>query len=163
MSRRLFMSMGLIVSLLLLVPLSLINPAFAHFEHFTHYNNRGSQIGEYYAYEALEPEYAKPNEPVAVMFSIQDQNGRDIYNIDTMVEIYSAATGERIEGWPWTRQEIGDFEVYYDFPELGSYQIVLSVAKDGSGPVDRFGIDPPRTTISSSEGCDCIGRSLTSQ
>jgi hypothetical protein len=149
------MPMGLIVSLLLLVPLSLINPAFAHFEHFTHYNNRGSQIGEYYAYEALQPEYAKPNEPVAVMFSIQDQNGRDIYNIDTMVEIYSAATGERIEAWPWTRQEIGDFEVYYNFPELGSYQIVLSVAKDGGGPIDQYGIDPPRTTISSNQGCDC--------
>jgi hypothetical protein len=149
------MPMGLIVSLLLLVPLSLINPTFAHFEHFTHYNNRGSQIGEYYAYEALEPEYAKPNEPVAVMFSIQDQDGRDIYNIDTMVEIYSAATGERIEAWPWTRQEIGDFEVFYNFPELGSYQIVLSVAKDGGGPANQNGIDPPRTTISSTEGCDC--------
>jgi len=155
MRRRLFMPMGLIISLLLLVPLSLINPAFAHFEHFTHYNNRGSHIGEYYAYEALEPEYAKPNEPVAVMFSIQDQNGRDIYNIDTMVEIYSAATGERIEAWPWTRQEIGDFEVYYNFPELGSYQIVLSVAKNGGGPTSQYGIDPPRTTISSNEGCDC--------
>jgi hypothetical protein len=149
------MSMGLIVLLLFMVPLSFIIPALAHFEHFTHYNNRGSQIGEYYAYEALEPEYARPNEPVAVMFSIQDQNGRDIYNIDTMVEIYSAATGERIEAWPWTRQEIGDFEVFYNFPELGSYQIVLSVVKDGGGSVDRLGIDPPRTTISSNEGCDC--------
>lgn len=151
------MPMGLIASLLLLVLLSLfIPPAFAHFEHFTHYNNRGSQIGEYYAYEALEPEYAGPNEPVAVMFSIQDQDGRDTYNIDTMVEIYSAATGERIEAWPWTRQEIGDFEVFYNFPELGSYQIVLSVAKEGGGaPANQNGIDPPRTTISSTQGCDC--------
>jgi hypothetical protein len=89
------------------------------------------------------------------MFSIQDQDGRDTYNIDTMVEIYSAATGERIEAWPWTRQEIGDFEVFYNFPELGSYQIVLSVAKDGGGPANQNGIDPPRTTISSTEGCDC--------
>jgi hypothetical protein len=149
-----FVLMGLIVSLLLLMPLSFTFPAYAHFEHFTHYNNRGSHIGEYYAYEALEPEYAGPNEPVAVMFSIQDGEGRDTYNIDTMVEIYSAATGERIEAWPWTRQEIGDFEVFYNFPKLGSYQIVLSVAGDGA-PADRYGIDPPRTTISSNEGCDC--------
>jgi hypothetical protein len=150
------MAMALVVSLLLLlVPLFLIIPAFAHFEHFTHYNNRGSQIGEYYAYEALEPEYAGPNEPVAVMFSIQDQDGRDTYNIDTMVEIYSAATGERIEAWPWTRQEVGDFEVFYNFPELGGYQIVLSVAKDSSSSVDRYGIDPSRAAISSNEGCDC--------
>lgn len=154
--RRLVISTGLVVFLSLVVPLHLIIPASAHFEHFTHYNNRGSQIGEYYAYEALEPEYAGPNEPVAVMFSIQDQDGRDTYNIDTMVEIYSAATGERIEAWPWTRQEIGDFEVFYNFPELGSYQIVLSVAKDGGGgPANQNAIDPPRTTISSTEGCDC--------
>jgi hypothetical protein len=153
--RRLVISTGLVVLLSLVVPLHLIIPASAHFEHFTHYNNRGSQIGEYYAYEALEPEYAGPNEPVAVMFSVQDQDGRDTYNIDTMVEIYSAATGERIEAWPWTRQEIGDFEVFYNFPELGGYQIVLSVAKDGGGPANQNGIDPPRTTISSTEGCDC--------
>jgi len=146
---------GLVVSLLLLlVPSSLIFPAFAHFEHFTHYNNRGSELGEYYAYEALEPEYARPNEPVAVMFSIQDQDGRDVYNIDTMVEIYSAATGERIQAWPWTRQEIGDFQVFYNFPELGGYQIVLSVVKDGA-TTNLYGIDPPRRTISSNEGCDC--------
>jgi hypothetical protein len=158
MHRQAFTTTGLIFSLLLLllVPLSsLITPAFAHFEHFTHYNNRGSQLGQYYAYEALEPEYAGPNEPVAIMFSIQDQAGRDIYNIDTMVEVYSAATGQRIEAWPWTRQEIGDFEVYYNFPELGSYQIVLSVARDVGGPADLLGVDPPRTTISSTEGCDC--------
>lgn len=155
MRRRLFTPMGLAASLLL-VQLSLFIPAFAHFEHFTHYNNQGSHIGEYYAYEALEPEYAGPNEPTAILFSIQEQDGRDTYNIDTMVEVYSAATGERIEAWPWTRQEIGDFEVFYNFPELGSYQIVLSIAKDGVGLADRYGgIDPPRTTISSTEGCDC--------
>jgi uncharacterized protein YneF (UPF0154 family) len=149
--------MGLAASLLLLVvQLPLIIPAFAHFEHFTHYNNQGSHIGQYYAYEALEPEYAGPNELTAILFSIQEQDGRDTYNIDTMVEVYSAATGERIEAWPWTRQEIGDFEVFYNFPELGSYQIVLSIAKDGLGLTDRYGeIDPPRTTISSTEGCDC--------
>jgi nitrate reductase gamma subunit len=153
--RRLLIPTGLVVLLSLLVPLHLIIPAYAHFEHFTHYNNRGSHLGEYYVYEALEPEYAGPNEPIAIMFSIQDLNGRDTYNLDAMVEIYSAATGERLEAWPWTRQEIGDFEVYYNFPELGSYQIVLSVAKDGGGPANQYGIDPPRTTISSNQGCDC--------
>ncbi|HJU35049.1 MAG TPA: hypothetical protein VJ695_07990 [Nitrososphaera sp.] len=138
----------------LVTPISMNVPAYAHFEHFTHYNNRGSELGEYYAYEALEPEYARPNEPVAVMFSIQDSDGRDIYNINTMVEIYSATTGERLEAWPWTRQDIGDFEVFYNFPELGNYQIVLSVAQDGplSG---QYGIDPPRTTLSSNANCDC--------
>jgi hypothetical protein len=137
------------------LPLSSIIPAYAHFEHFTHYNNRGGDVGPYYAYEALEPEYAAPNEPIAVMFSVQDLDGRDTYNIDTMVEIYSATTGERLKVWPWTRQEIGDFQVFYNFPELGSYQIVLSVANDGNNPANLNGIDQPRETLSSTASCNC--------
>ena len=153
MHRRLvfFIAMAVII----LLPLSSIIPAYAHFEHFTHYNNRGDELGRYYAYEALEPEYAPPNEPVAVMFSIQDGYGHDVYNIDTMVEIYSAVTGERLQAWPWTRQEIGDFQVFYNFPEVGNYQIVLSVAKDGNSPVNLNGIDQPRRTLSSTVGCNC--------
>lgn len=129
-------------------------PAYGHFEHRTHYNNRGGEVGPYYAYEQLEPEYATPNSPTAIEFSVQDLDGRDTYNIDTMVEIYSARTGERLEAWPWTKQEIGDFQVFYSFPEIGNYQIVLSVAKD-SGPVNPNGIDPPRTTLSGTTGCNC--------
>ena len=153
MHRRLvfFIAMAIII----LLPLFSIIPAYAHFEHFTHYNNRGDELGRYYAYEALEPEYAPPNEPVAVMFSVQDRDGHDTYNIDTMVEIYSAVTGERLEAWPWTRQDIGDFQVFYNFPEVGNYQIVLSVAKDGNSPVNLNGIDHPRTTLSSTAGCNC--------
>lgn len=149
--RLLFIATAAIV----LLPLSSIIPAYAHFEHFTHYNNRGGDVGPYYAYEALEPEYAAPNEPIAVMFSVQDLDGRDTYNIDAMVEIYSATTGERLKAWPWTRQEIGDFQVFYNFPELGSYQIVLSVAKDGNNPANLNGIDQPRETLSSTAGCNC--------
>ncbi|MDQ3836470.1 MAG: hypothetical protein M3270_06005 [Thermoproteota archaeon] len=140
---------------ILLLPLSsFVVPAQAHFEHFTHYNNRGDQVGPYYAYEALEPEYAGPNEPVAVMFSVQDDSGHDVYNIDTMVEIYSAASGQRIEAWPWTRQDIGDFQVFYTFPEVGNYQIVLSIAKEGN-VANINGIDSPRATLSSTSGCNC--------
>jgi hypothetical protein len=130
------------------------DPAYAHFEHFTHYNNRGDEIGPYYAYEALEPEYARPDEPTAVMFSVQDPDGRDTYNIQTMVEIYSARTGERLEAWPWTKQVVGDFQVYYSFPEVGNYQIVLSVAKDGVS-LNPNGIDPSRTTLTAATGCNC--------
>ena len=151
MHRRLF---NIAMAALVLLPLSSMVPVYAHFEHFPHYNNRGGQVGPYYAYEALEPEYAGPNEPVAVMFSVQDRDGRDTYNIHTMVEIYSATTGERLEAWPWTRQEIGDFQVFYNFPEVGSYQIVLSVANDGN-PVNPNSIDPSRSTLSSNTGCNC--------
>src|ERR671919_1047997 len=151
MYRRLLIA----VSVMVLLPLFfLVAPAYAHFEHFTHYNNRGGDIGPHYAYEALEPEYAGPNEPVAVMFSVQDRDGHDTYNIDTMVEIYSATTGERLKAWPWTEQEIGDFQLFYNFPEVGSYQIVLSVAKDGNS-VNLNSIDPPRPTLSSTMSCNC--------
>jgi hypothetical protein len=142
------------LAIILLLPLSSLIPAYAHFEHLAHYNSRGGQLGQYYAYEALDPEYAGPNEPVAVLFSVQDRDGRDTYNIDTMVEIYSATTGERLKAWPWTQQEIGDFHLFYNFPEIGSYQIVLSVAKDGN-PVNPNSIDPPRATLSSASNCNC--------
>jgi hypothetical protein len=139
----------LAISLLLVVASV---PAYAHFEHFTHYNNRGDGIGPYYAYEALTPEYAGPSEPVAIMFSVQDKDGHDTYNIDTMVEVYSAETGERVKAFPWTRQDIGDFQVYYDFPKVGNYQIVLSVAKDS---VNLNSIDSPRSVLSGTTGCNC--------
>jgi hypothetical protein len=152
MSRRLFIAL---VAFMVLLPFFFsMGPAYAHFEHFAHYNNRGDELGRYYAYEQLEPEYAGPKEPVAIMFSVQDRDGHDTYNIQTMVEIYSARTGERLEAWPWTKQETGDFHVFYNFPEIGNYQIVLSVAKDG-GSVNPNGIDAPRTALSAITGCDC--------
>jgi hypothetical protein len=153
MSRRHFIV--LVLSFMMLLPFFFSSEhAYAHFEHFTHYNNRGDEIGPYYAYEALEPEYARPNEPTAVMFSVQDRDGHDTYNIQTMVEIYSASTGERLQAWPWTTQERGDFQVFYGFPEVGNYQIVLSVAKNG-GSINPNGIDAPRTTLTATTGCNC--------
>jgi hypothetical protein len=126
-------------------------PAYAHFEHFSHYNGRGDGIGPYYVYEALEPDYAAPDEPVAIMFSVQDHDGRDTYNLETMVEVY-ASSGERLKAFPWTKQDVGDFAVFYTFPQIGSYQIVLSIA---DGPVSTNAIDPPRNTLGSSSGCNC--------
>jgi hypothetical protein len=152
MSRRLFIAL---VAFMVLLPFFFsTGPAYAHFEHFAHYNNRGDEVGQYYAYEQLEPEYAGPNEPVAIMFSVQDRDGHDTYNINTMVEIYSARTGDRLEALPWTKRETGDFQVFYNFPEIGNYQIVLSVAKDG-GSVNSNGIDAPRTALSAIAGCNC--------
>jgi hypothetical protein len=145
---------ALVVTIVALLPLFYLIPAYAHFDHLGHYNNRGGYVGPYYAYEALEPDYAGPNEPVAVQFSVQDQDGRDTHNIHTMVEIYSATTGERLKAWPWTEQEIGDFQLFYNFPEVGSYQVVLSIAKDGNS-VNLNSIDPSRATLSSTTSCNC--------
>ena len=137
----------LVVSLLVLSAA----PAYAHFEHFSHYNGRGDGIGPYYVYEALEPDYAAPGEPAAIMFSIQDHDGHDTYNLETMLEVY-AASGERVKAFPWTKQDVGDFAVFYTLPQVGSYQIVLSIA---DGPVRTNEIDPPRTTLGSNSGCSC--------
>jgi hypothetical protein len=126
-------------------------PAYAHFEHFSHYNGRGDGVGQYYVYEALEPDYAAPGEPAAIMFSVQDRDGRDTYNLETMVEVY-ASSGERVKAFPWTKQDVGDFSVFYTFPQVGSYQIVLSIA---DGPVNMNAIDPPRGILGSAFGCNC--------
>ena len=126
-------------------------PAYAHFDHLTHYNGRGDGVGPYYVYEALEPDYAAPGEPTAIMFSVQDGEGRDTHNIETMVEVY-ASSGERVKAFPWTKQDVGDFQMFYTFPKVGSYQIVLSIA---DGPVNTNGIDPPRNTLGSNAGCNC--------
>jgi hypothetical protein len=126
--------------------------AYAHFEHFAHYNAKGDGIGQYYVFEQLDPDYAKPGEPAALQFSIQDLNGHDTHNIVTMVEVYSGVTGERLAAFPWTRQDTGDFQVFYTFPSVGYYQIVLSVA---TGPVNLNGVDPVRATFSGTQGCNC--------
>src|SRR5215510_2872320 len=86
---------AILILSLTIAPLMAQQKAFAHFDHFSHYNNRGDSLGPYYAYEALDPEYARPNDPTAMLFSIQDKDGHDTYNLVTMVEVYSAATGER--------------------------------------------------------------------
>ena len=126
--------------------------ASAHFDHLAHYNGIGNPLGPYYVYQVLDPEYAAPGQPVAIMFSIQDSQGHDVYNVDTMVEIYSGQTGDRVKAFPWTHEPVGDFQLFYTFDKVGTYQIVLSVA---NGAVNQNNIDPARTMLSSTAGCNC--------
>jgi hypothetical protein len=125
--------------------------AFAHLDHLPHYNGNESHTEHYFIHQALDPEYAAPGEPAAVLFSIQDGNGKDVPNVETMVEIY-ASDGQRLQAFPWTKYDVGDFTVYYTFPDAANYQIVLSIA---DGPVNSNGVDPPRGTLVSSHGCNC--------
>jgi hypothetical protein len=126
-------------------------PAYAHFDHLAHYNARGGGVGDYYVYLQLDPDYTAPQEPAAVMFSVQDREGRDTQDIETMVEIY-ASSGDRLQAFPWTKQDVGDFELFYTFPYEGSYQVVLSIA---TGEVNSNTIDPPRSTLAGRAGCEC--------
>jgi hypothetical protein len=71
-----------------------------------------------------------------------------------MVEIYQDSTGQRIKAFPWTYENIGDFALYYVFPSIGNYDIVLSIANDNNGN-NHIGIDPPRAILMSNLNCDC--------
>jgi hypothetical protein len=149
-SNGLFLSSSLLL-LFLLVPIA-IPKSYAHFDHFSIYNGGGDQVGAFNVYEALDPVYARPGETTRILFSIQDEEGNDVSDVITMIEVYSANSGKRIHAYPWIKQESGDFEVPYVFPEVGSYQIVLSVA---NGPANLNTVDAARTILSSNRDCDC--------
>jgi len=126
--------------------------AFAHFEHLPHYNGGGDDLGRYYVNQALEPDYAKPGEPTHIEFSIQDNDGNDVYNVETAVEIYNGITGQRIKFFPWEVYPTGDFGVDYTFEERGNYLVVISLADENSS---QEHVIPPRNLLSSSFNCDC--------
>lgn len=125
-------------------------PAFAHLD-MTRYNGNDRYTERYFVYQTLNPEYAAPGEPVAISFSIQDRGGKDVSSVETMVEVY-ASDGQRLKAFPWTMQDTGDFSTYYSFPTQGTYQIVLSIA---DGPVSSATIDPPRSLLAGTAGCNC--------
>jgi hypothetical protein len=148
-----------LISILIFILVSTFIPnfiSFAHLSHTPHYNGGSNRdgIGKYYPYMALDPEYAAPDEPTQITFSIQDFDGNDVYDIETMVEIYQESTGERVTGFPWTVRDIGDFNLYYVFPYPGSYEIVLSVANDDK-MVNHNQLDAPRSILSSIADCNC--------
>jgi heme/copper-type cytochrome/quinol oxidase subunit 3 len=147
----------LVGSLLLLgASLSSTTKSYAHFGHLAHYNTGGLGLGKYYINEQIDPEYTPPGQPSKISFSIQDTNGNDVYNVVTMVEIYSESTGERVNVYPWTKQDRGDFDLYYVFPRVGLYEIVISIADDAnSNRVNLYGVDPPRSILSSNLNCNC--------
>src|SRR5207247_1639857 len=83
-------------------------------------------------------------------FSIQDGNGNDVYNVLTMVEIYAEKSGERLKVYPWTQRDSGDFSIYYTFPDIGNYQVVLSIANK-KDPISHNGIDPKRNALTNNK------------
>ena len=146
---------GFIIALLFSDLLYIMVPSsYAHFEHLTHYNTGGLGIGKYYINQQIEPEYTQPRQPAKISFSIQDTQGNDVYNVVAMVEIYSESSGDRLMVYPWSRHSTGDFSLYYVFPRTGNYLIIISIANDAQH-VNLYGVDPPRTVLSSNLNCDC--------
>lgn len=132
------------------------NVAFSHLEHLPHYNGGFSGVGKYYIFQGMEPDYPRPGEPAGIVFSIQDNKGNDMTNIVTMVEIYDEKSGDRIAVFPWTKHDVGDFRLYYTFPRVGNYILVVSVVDDSPASENRIGLaSPARSTLLDSSDCDC--------
>jgi hypothetical protein len=136
-----------------------IHTAQAHLEHLPHYNAGESRIGygDYMSFMALDPDYGTTDYPTKITFSIQDFDGNDIYNVSTMVEIYDSITGKRVHVFPWTFRDIGDFDLYYQFPNKRGYQIVLSVANHIDKPSSYYTttVEPPRSILNDISNCNC--------
>ncbi|EIJ66871.1 putative membrane protein [Candidatus Nitrosopumilus salaria BD31] len=123
--------------------------SYAHLEQ----SSSGGVIqGDYFSYIGFEPRNPAPDEPTKIIFSIQDENGNDMYDIETMVEIYSESMEKRIFYEPWKVQTIGDFEIPFIFEKSGTYQIVLSIS-DITNLKEH--VVSPRFIPSSSSDCDC--------
>ncbi len=135
---------------------SYVQFAEAHFSHLAHINAGGFGISEkYYVNEQTDPEEPIPNQLAQIMFSVQDRNGQDVHNIIAMVEVY-ASNGTRISVFPWTKLDIGDFNVPFVFPKVGMYQIVISVLNDGVSTSQILNtIPPPRALLNDNTGCNC--------
>jgi len=131
----------------------------AHFDHLGHYNNADLGIGDkYLVLQRMEPEYTKPNELSQIQFSIQDKAGRDVSDVVVMVEVYSTPNAERLVAYPWTNLDVGDFQLPYLFPEIGNYQVVLSILNDGPDYKSNNilnSVSPPRTILGDTSTCDC--------
>jgi hypothetical protein len=152
---------SLIVTSCLVFPYGRLNihTAQAHLEHLPHYNAGESRIGygNYMSFMALDPDYGTTDYPTKITFSIQDFDGNDVRDVSTMVEIYDSITGKRVHIFPWTFRDIGDFDLYYQFPNKRGYEIVLSIANKKLEPSSYLlsAIEPPRSILNSISGCDC--------
>lgn len=137
------------IGITLLVVLPFLPISYAHLEQSS---SGGVMQGNYFSYIGFDPRNPAPDEPVKIIFSIQDENGNDLYDIQTMVEIYSNSMEKRIFYEPWREQNIGDFEIPFVFEKSGTHQIILSISEEDNL---QEHVVAPRQIPSSSLDCDC--------
>jgi hypothetical protein len=137
------------IGIALLVVLPFLPISYAHLEQSS---SGGVMQGNYFSYIGFDPRNPAPDEPVKIIFSIQDENGNDLYDIQTMVEIYSDSMEKRIFYEPWREQNIGDFEIPFVFEKSGTHQIILSISEEDNL---QEHVVAPRSIPSSSLDCDC--------
>jgi len=125
-----------------------IPTAFAHLEH----GSAGGQIiGKYNVILGLEPRTPIPEEPSKIIFSIQDLEGNDIQDVQTIVEIYEDSLKKRIFVDSWEQRELGDFEIFYTFEKNGIYQVVLNISENKV----QESITAQQPSLSGTLDCDC--------
>ena len=148
--KRLIVITLIFLLLFSLIIFSSIPKSFAHLEH----SSAGNKfLGKNLIYIGLEPGNPQPNQPTEIVFSVQDKNGNDVYDIETMVEIYYGIKETRVYVSPWIEQETGDFSTTYTFQDAGIYQGVLSILDDNA---ERNQLVPPRQPLTSTSDCDCV-------
>jgi hypothetical protein len=69
------------------------------------------------------PLYPSPEQPATLGFSVLDQQGYNVWNIEANVKIQK--DGNVIFASPKEKYEISDFYVQHAFPETGNYQVIL--------------------------------------
>lgn len=127
----------------------IIPNSFAHLEQSS---SGGVIAGKYFSYIGFDPRNPIPGELTKMIFSVQDDQGNDLFNIQTMVEIYDGDEEKRIFLETWENQKIGDFETNFIFEEAGTYQIVLSISEENT---KKEHVTPSRQALSSTLDCNC--------
>ena len=128
---------------------SFLSNSYAHLEYSS---SGGVMSGKYFSFIGFDPRNPVPGESTKIVFSIQDKDANDIYDIETMVEIYSGNMEKRLFYEPWIKQNVGDFEIQFVFEDKGTYQIVLSISEENN---IKEHVVAPRPIPSSSSDCDC--------
>ena len=141
------------IQIIIFVCTLLIFPSVPNlYAHLEQSSSGGVMEGNYFSYIGFDPRNPAPNESTKIIFSIQDENGNDLYDLETKVEIYSDSMKKRIFYEPWREQSIGDFEIPFMFEKSGIYQIVLSISEVNNL---KEHVVSPRSLPSSSSDCDC--------
>jgi hypothetical protein len=110
------------VIILIILMASIVNINSVH-AHLIGMNVITKKVGDYEVRFQTLPLYPTPGQPVTLGFSVLDQQGYNIWNMEAIVKVQQ--DGEIIFTSPKTKYEISDFYLEYTFPDNGNYQIVL--------------------------------------
>ncbi|MEM2760905.1 MAG: hypothetical protein QXU32_12925 [Nitrososphaerales archaeon] len=83
------------------------------------------QVGSYEVRFLMFPFAPDPEEPVLLQFSVLDENGYNIDNVQGSVKVQKADS--TIYTSPKVRYVTSDFYISYTFPEKGDYKVILEI------------------------------------